>query len=133
MSSEKEKKDKILKKRKQLEKKLKYKVDELSIKDKESLQAIAIKYDKDSKKAPAIIASGRGKIAEDILSIAEENNIPMMQDKKLSKLLSSIKINSEIPPNLFKVVAEVLAFIFYLDKMSKKRRSLRGKFKRVKK
>lgn len=127
------KKDKVFKKRKELEKKLKHKVDELSIKDKENLQAIAIKYDKDSKKAPAIIASGKGKIAEDILQLAEENKIPMMQDKKLSKLLSSIKINAEIPAHLFKIVAEVLAFIFYIEKMSKKRSSIRGKFRRVKK
>ena len=127
------KKDKVFKKRKELEKKLKHKVDELSIKDKENLQAIAIKYDKDSKKAPAIIASGKGKIAEDILQLAEENKIPMMQDKKLSKLLSSIKINAEIPAHLFKIVAEVLAFIFYIEKMTKKRSSIRGKFRRVKK
>ena len=127
------KKDKVFKKRKELEKKLKHKVDELSIKDKENLQAIAIKYDKDSKKAPAIIASGKGKIAEDILQLAEENKIPMMQDKKLSKLLSSIKINAEIPAHLFKIVAQVLAFIFYIEKMTKKRSSIRGKFRRVKK
>ncbi len=127
------KKDQIIKKRKELEKKLKTRMDELSNKDKENLQAIAIKYDKDSKKAPTIVASGRGKIAKQIVTLAEENKIPMVEDPKLSKLLSSLKIKSEIPANLFKIVAEILAFIFYLEKMATKRSSLRSKFKRIKK
>ena len=129
----KQRKEQIVKKRKELEKKLKSRIDQLSSKDKENLQAIAIKYDKDAKKAPTIVASGKGKIAKQILELAEENEIPMMEDPKLSKLLSSLKIKSEIPPNLFKIVAEVLAFIFYLEKMASKRSSLRSKFKRVKK
>ena len=127
------KKDQIIKKRKELEKKIKTRMDELSNKDKENLQAIAIKYDKDSKKAPTIVASGRGKIAKQIVTLAEENKIPMVEDPKLSKLLSSLKIKSEIPANLFKIVAEILAFIFYLEKMATKRSSLRSKFKRIKK
>jgi flagellar biosynthesis protein len=126
------KKEKIIKKRKELEKKLKSRMDQLSHQDKESLQAIAIKYDQQSKKAPTIVASGRGKIATEILSIAEENNIPMVEDEKLSKLLSSLKIRSEVPPTLFKLVAEVLAFVFYLEKMSKKRSSIRGRFRGIK-
>ena len=126
-------KDEIIKKRKDLEKKLKSKIDELSSKDKENLQAIAIKYDKESKRAPSIVASGKGKIAKKILTLAEENDIPLLEDPKLSKLLSSIKIKSEIPPKLFKIVAEILAFIFYLEKMASKRSKIRSKFKRVKK
>ena len=129
----KQRKEEIVKKRKELEKKLKSRIDQLSNKDKENLQAIAIKYDKDSKKAPTIVASGKGKIAKQILELAEENDIPMLEDAKLSKLLSSLKIKSEIPSNLFKIVAEVLAFIFYLEKMASKRSNLRSKFKRVKK
>ena len=129
----KQRKEEIVKKRKELEKKLKSRIDQLSSKDKENLQAIAIQYDKDSKKAPTIVASGKGKIAKQILQLAEENDIPMVEDPKLSKLLSSLKIKSEIPPNLFKIVAEILAFIFYLEKMDSKRSKLRSKFKRVKK
>ena len=75
----------------------------------------------------------RGKIAKKIVMLAEENKIPMVEDPKLSKLLSSLKNKSEIPANLFKIVAEILAFIFYLEKMASKRSSLRSKFKRVKK
>tara|TARA_Y100001935_G_scaffold244489_1_gene236963 strand:- start:8919 stop:9311 length:393 start_codon:yes stop_codon:yes gene_type:complete len=128
----KDRKEQILRKRKALENKLRSKMDELSSKDKESLQAIAIKYDKDSKKAPTIVASGRGKVAKKILELAEDNKIPMVEDPKLSKLLSSLRIRSEIPSNLFKVVAEILAFIFYLEKMASKRSKLRSKFKRIK-
>ena len=87
----------------------------------------------DSKKAPTIVASGRGKIAKQILELAEDNKIPMVEDASLSKLLSSLKIKSEIPPKLFKVIAEILAFIFYLEKMAKKKSGLRSRFKRLKK
>ena len=80
-----QRKDQIIKKRKELEKKLKSRMEDLSSKDKENLQAIAIKYDKDSKKAPTIVASGRGKIAKQIVTLAEENQIPMLEDPKLSK------------------------------------------------
>jgi flagellar biosynthesis protein len=128
-----EAKREILKKRKELESKLRTRMDDLSDKDKENLQAIAIKYDAGQKKAPTIVASGRGKLAQKILTLAEENKIPMFEDSKLSKLLSSLKIKSEIPPGLFKVVAEVLAYIFYLEKMAEKRSKIRSKFKRVKK
>ncbi|MGA0241655.1 MAG: EscU/YscU/HrcU family type III secretion system export apparatus switch protein [Candidatus Marinamargulisbacteria bacterium] len=129
----KHRKDKIVKKRQALEKKIKRRMGELSNQDKENLQAIAIQYDQSSKKAPRIVASGRGKVAQKILTLAEENDIPMVEDSNLSKLLSSLKIKSEIPPKLFKVIAEILAFIFYLEKMAKKRAGLRSKFKRLKK
>lgn len=122
---------KAFQKRKELEKKIKFKMDDLSLEDKESLRAIAIKYDKTSKKAPIILASGRGKIAASILSLAEEHDIPMMQDKKLSKLLTSLKINREIPVKLFQVIAEVLAYVFYLEKMSKRKAKFNQKFRRV--
>ena len=128
----KDRKDQIIKKRKELEKKIKRRMDDLSNQDKENLQAIAIKYDKESKRAPSVVASGRGKIAKQILELAEENNIPMVEDKKLSKLLSSLKIKSEIPPKLFKIIAEILAFVFYLEKMASKRKSIRSKFKGIK-
>ena len=128
-----DRKDKIIKKRKELEKKIKKNISDLSNQDKEKLQAIAIKYDSKAKKAPTIVASGRGKIAKQILELAEENEIPMVEDPGLSKLLSSLKIKSEIPPKLFKIIAEILAFIFYLEKMAKKRGSVRSKFKRLKK
>ena len=98
----KDRKDQIIKKRKELEKKIKRRMDDLSNQDKENLQAIAIKYDKESKRAPSVVASGRGKIAKQILELAEENNIPMVEDKKLSKLLSSLKIKSEIPQSYLK-------------------------------
>ena len=70
-------KDEILKKRKALEKKLKTSIDQLSSKDKESLQAIAIKYDKDAKKAPTIVASGKGKIVR-IKFATQVSNEPLV-------------------------------------------------------
>ena len=90
----KQRKDEILRKRKALEKKLKSHMDELSNKDKENLQAIAIKYDKDSKKAPAVVASGRGQIATKILTLAEEN--------KKAKRVIIVFMNGSIGPCFLK-------------------------------
>ncbi len=123
------KKERIIKRRKELEKKLRHRMDELSDSEKSNLQAIAIKYDQSQKKAPTIVASGRGNVAKSILEIAEENDIPMMEDKDLAKLLSSLKLKSEIPVNLFKIIAEILAFIFYLERMAKKKLNIKKKYK----
>ena len=125
------KKENVRKKREELQKKLRHRIDQLSPKEKEKLRAVALKYDQNTKKAPQIVASGRGKVADKILQIAEENDIPMIEDESLSNLLSKLRIDSEIPPQLFSVVAEVLAFVFHLEKMTKKRTKLRKKFKRI--
>lgn len=108
-------KQQIIKRRQELEKKLRHRIDDLSSKEQDDLQAIAIQYDRKSKQSPTVVASGRGKIAQKILALAEENKIPMIEDSNLSKLLSSIKVKAEIPSRLFKVIAEVIAFVFYLE------------------
>lgn len=83
--------------------------------------AIALRYDVDRDKAPLIIASGRGPVADEILRIAEENKIPLYEDPELAKLLSKLELDVEIPPELYTLVAEVLFFVYRLDRMAEKR------------
>jgi len=90
----------------------------------EKKSAIALRYDVDKDKAPLILASGRGPIADEILRIADENKIPLYEDPQLAKLLSKIELDSEIPPELYILVAEVLFFVYKLDRMSEKREKL---------
>lgn len=86
--------------------------------------AVAIRYDVEKDKAPLILASGRGPIADEILRIADENKIPLYEDPDLAKLLSKLELDAEIPPELYVLVAEVLFFVYQLDRMAEKRERL---------
>ncbi len=83
--------------------------------------AVALRYDIDRDKAPLVIASGRGAVADEILRIAEDNRIPLYEDPELAKLLSKLELDTEIPPELYTLVAEVLFFVYKLDRMAEKR------------
>lgn len=83
--------------------------------------AIALRYDIDRDKAPLILASGRGQVADEILRIAEDNKIPLYEDPELAKLLAKLELDTEIPAELYSLVAEVLFFVYKLDRMAEKR------------
>lgn len=87
----------------------------------ERKMAVALRYDVDRDKAPLILASGRGNSAGEILRIAEENKIPLYEDPELAKLLSKLEMDTEIPAALYTLVAEVLFFVYKLDRMAEKR------------
>lgn len=75
-------------------------------------QATALGYDPQKDPAPRVLASGRGLIAEQIIALAKENNIPIREDPVLAATLATLDINETIPPELYSVVAEVLAYIY---------------------
>lgn len=83
--------------------------------------AVALRYDVDRDKAPLVIAAGRGAVADEILRIAEDNKIPLYEDPELAKLLSKLELDTEIPAELYALVAEVLFFVYKLDRMAEKR------------
>jgi len=76
---------------------------------------VALTYDADSMPAPTVSASGKGKLAERIIELAKEHNIPIRQDAALAELLSQLDVGQIIPPELYPVVAEVLAFVYRLE------------------
>lgn len=84
-------------------------------KEKEIKQAAALKYDPDKDIAPVLVAKGSGYVAENIIKKAVENNIPVVVNSALSEVLSTLELGSEIPPELYQVVAEILAFVINLD------------------
>jgi len=80
-------------------------------------KAVALHYDHEKGDvAPRIVASGRGAVAERILAVADESGVPLHEDKALVETLLAFDIGKEIPPELYLVVAEVLAFVQHLDK-----------------
>lgn len=86
--------------------------------------AIALRYNVEKDKAPLILATGRGPIAEEIMRVAEENQIPLYEDPELAQLLGKLELEAEIPPELYVLVAEVLFFVYQLDRMAEKRERL---------
>ena len=92
--------------------------DELTEQSVEKKRAIALKYDVKKDRAPKIVASGRGNIAEDILKLAEEHEIPFYEDRTLTDLLGKLHFDEEIPGELYPIVAEVLAFVYQLNQMA---------------
>lgn len=86
--------------------------------------AIAVRYDVELDKAPLILASGRGAVADEILRIADENKIPLYENRDLANMLAKLEIDTEIPQQLYVLVAEVLFFVYRLDKMAEKREKL---------
>jgi len=87
-------------------------------KDKQK-KAVALKYRPESDTAPKVIAKGKGQSAERILEIAREHNIFIHNDPDLIEILSELDLNDEIPPDLYLIVAELLAFIYGLNRDEK--------------
>lgn len=90
---------------------------------------VAIRYDIDRDKAPLVVAAGRGLVADEIVRIAEENKIPLYEDPELAKLLAKLELDTEIPSELYTLVAEVLFFVYKLDRMAEKREKVITKIK----
>ena len=79
-------------------------------------KAVALKYEAERDLAPKVIAKGRGHVAEHILETAQKNSVPVYQDKTLVNMLMALEIDREIPPELYKAIAEVMAYVYKMDK-----------------
>lgn len=78
-------------------------------------KAVALKYEAADHAAPEVVASGRGRIAEQIIALARANGIYIKQDPDLVEVLSRLDIGEAIPPELYAVVAEILAFVYRVN------------------
>jgi flagellar biosynthesis protein len=77
----------------------------------ERKKAVALRYDPEKDNAPVVLAKGYGELAERIIKIAKERNIPVVEDKDLISALIKVEVFEEIPPELYRAVAKVLVFI----------------------
>lgn len=78
------------------------------------LSAAVIKYDKGQ--APAVVASGKGHVAEKIIEAAKQNNIQLQEDSTLINNLLQIDLGDSIPPQLYAVIAEIFILLDKIDK-----------------
>jgi len=78
----------------------------------EPIEALALDYNPLGKKAPRVVAKGKGSVAERIIELARKAGVPVREDPVLVSLLSHLDIDQEIPPEAYQVVAELLAFVY---------------------
>lgn len=83
-------------------------------------KAVALRYNPEHEKSPRVIAKGLGLVAEQILELAREHNIPIHEDKDLVEILAKLDPGEEIPSETYLVVAEILAFIYKVNEAAAK-------------
>ena len=75
-------------------------------------KAVALGYNRDKDNAPKVLASGSGEVAKNIINLAKSHDIPIKEDADLVEILSKVDLNQEVPPNLYKAVAEIFSFLY---------------------
>ncbi|MBB5354901.1 flagellar biosynthesis protein [Anoxybacillus mongoliensis] len=83
-------------------------------------RAVALSYD-EQHIAPVVVAKGEGMVAERIIERAKQYDVPIYEDKTLAAMLGQLQLNETIPEELYKVVAEVFAFIYQIEKKVEER------------
>lgn len=79
-------------------------------------KAVALKYNPETNAAPVVVAKGQGHLADEIVRRAKENGVPLQEDASLVEVLSKLDLEQEIPPELYRLVAEVLSFVYRADR-----------------
>lgn len=78
--------------------------------------AVALRYDPAQGGLPQVTARGRGAVAAQILALAAEHGIPVRRDAELVQVLAALDVGRPIPTAAFAAVAEILAYLYRLDK-----------------
>ncbi len=89
------------------------------MKDEKDRKAVALKYERGKDLAPKVTAKGRGDVAERILALAREHGVAIQKDSTLLDALYRLDLNEEIPEELYTVVAEILAFVYRMNRLKK--------------
>jgi flagellar biosynthesis protein len=79
-------------------------------------RAAALRYRPDRDRAPRLAAKGSGAVAEKIIEVARRHGIPIQEDPALIQVLAGLDLNQEIPPAVYLVVAEILAFVYSVSR-----------------
>jgi flagellar biosynthesis protein len=84
-------------------------------KQKPAKRAVALRYVPPQDRAPKVTAKGSGLLAQKIIELAREHGIPIKEDPVLIQILSQLDFYQEIPPSIYVVIAEVLAFVYSVN------------------
>ncbi len=75
-------------------------------------KAVALFYD--GKTAPIVSAKGDSKVAQEIIRIARENDVPLYENEELVEILARLELGDQIPEMLYRAIAEIIAFVYHL-------------------
>ncbi len=87
--------------------------------DKGRRKAVALRYNAEQDSAPRVVAKGAGILADRIIEVAREHGIHVAEDPDLVAVLSKLDVDAKIPEDLYRAVAEVLAFVYRLNSKMK--------------
>ncbi len=79
-------------------------------------KAVALSYNATEDAAPRISAKGQGAVAEKIIELARKAGVPVKEHHDLVEILSRLDLNAEIPPETYVIVAEILSWVYKLNK-----------------
>ena len=79
-------------------------------------RAVALQYQPEKNQAPIVSATGKGWLAEQIITLARENKVPVVEDANLAGVLSSLSLGEEVPQELYEAIAAIYAFIMEADR-----------------
>lgn len=79
-------------------------------------KAVALSYNTDMT-APTIVASGQGKVAENIIEEGKKNKVPVYEDQKMATILTKLQVGNQIPEELYEAVAQILLFVKDMDEL----------------
>ncbi len=91
----------------------------MSIRPEEQRTAVALAYGA-ADGAPRVVAQGRGLVADQIIRMAQEHQVFVHQSTELVALLMQVDLDREIPPSLYRAIAELLAWLYQLESGSQK-------------
>jgi flagellar biosynthesis protein len=89
-------------------------------------EAVALKYLPGQDRAPRVTAKGAGSIAQKIIDLAKEHGVPIKEDPALVEVLAQLDFYQEIPPSVYVVVAEILAFVYSMNQSQSHVKGPRG-------
>jgi len=79
--------------------------------------ACALKYNQEEMESPVLVAKGTELFAKKIIQIAEEHNVPVIDNPPVARaLFRMVEVNHPIPPELYKAIAEILIFVYNMKK-----------------
>jgi flagellar biosynthesis protein len=84
---------------------------------KDKIRKVAVlKYKHQIDRAPVLVAKGKGIVADRIIEMARKHRIPIQSDPALVEVLGQLDIDQEIPPELYRAVAQILAYVYKMTK-----------------
>ncbi|WP_457572964.1 EscU/YscU/HrcU family type III secretion system export apparatus switch protein [Desulfolithobacter sp.] len=86
---------------------------------KKSEKAVALLYDQEKSTAPQVVASGSGQVAQNIIQTARDAGVFIQEDPDLVELLAKVPVGKEIPEDLYRSVADILAFVYLVNEKYK--------------